>query len=223
MTCYLWQFLCEIAKTTNTALKFCMSLKERRRIGFLGGSFDPVHLGHLMIAEYAWLGLKLNKVYFVPAAQNPHKKDVPLADASHRLKMLEVATSGYHQFGIWDGELSMEGPSFTLKTVRLLEQVYPNSHLFWIIGTDQLKNLHRWHGINELVKRIGFILVERPEETYLWPGIPGLHIYPVTNPLSTISSTGIRQRLQSGQSVDGQVPKETLDYIRENNLYAPVK
>lgn len=196
-----------------------MSFRARRRIGFLGGSFDPVHVGHIMIAESAWLGLGLNKVYFVPAAQNPHKDNAPLANAFHRLEMLKTATAGYEQFGIWEGELSMEGPSFTLRTVRLLEQVYPNAHLFWIIGTDQLKNLHRWYGISELVNRIGFILVERPGESYVWPGIPGLRLYPVKNPLSNVSSSAIRELLLNNKSADGQVPRETLNYIQENALY----
>lgn len=193
--------------------------RPKRRIAFFGGSFDPVHEGHLAMARAALDGLGLDRVCFVPARQNPLKKDVPGASGGHRVEMLRLAVGEDSRLGIWDGELGRDGPSYTLESVRQLGHVYPNSHHFWVVGTDQLASLPRWYGIEQLVHQIGFILVQRPGYEWSWPGIPGLRLYPVTNPEMPVSSTEVRRRLEAGKPIRGLVPPAVEAYIARHHLY----
>ena len=194
-------------------------MREKRRIAFFGGTFDPFHNGHLEMAMAAAEWLRLHSVYFVPTRQNPLKEDSPTAAALDRLEMLRMGIAGNAIFGIWDGELYRPGPSYTLHSVQHIERVYPNSHLFWIIGGDHLALLPQWYGIEELVRKVGFILVNRPGSTLVWPRLPGLTVYPVPNPLVPVSATEVRARAQAGQSLSGLVPPPIEAYILENGLY----
>lgn len=123
------------------------------------------------------------------------------------------------KFNIWQGELYRDGPSYTLETIEHVERVYPNCHLFWIIGSDQLAHLSDWHGIEQLVYKVGFILLKRPGYAINWPGITGLTLYPVDNRLVRVSATRIRERLKTGGSLAGLVPLQVEQYIREHRLY----
>lgn len=171
------------------------------------------------MARAAAQGLRLQRVYFVPAAQNPLKDDAPFASPPHRLEMLRLAIQQDPQFSIWEGELGREGPSYTLHSIEHLERVYPNSHLFWIIGSDQLPGLRHWRGIDKLVHKVGFILVKRPGYQLDWPGIPGLNLYPVENRLNPVSATDIRARCHKGLPIRGLVPGSVESHIREHRLY----
>ena len=194
-------------------------LREKRRIAFFGGSFDPVHNGHLQMARAASEHLRLHRVYFVPASQNPLKTNSPLASSQVRLEMLRAAIQHDRLFSVWEGELSREGPSYTLHSIEHLERVYPNSHLFWIIGSDQIAGLAHWRGIEKLVQKVGFILVKRPGFEPEWPAIPGLTLYPVNNPLCEVSATGIRDGIRKGLSLKGLVPREVEAIIHDRSLY----
>lgn len=196
-----------------------MMIRVKRRIAFFGGTFDPVHTGHLAMAEAAASALNLHRVYFVPASRNPLKGDGPLAPAFDRLEMLRLAIAGHHRFNIWEGELGRPGPSYTLHSVEHIERVYPNCHLFWIIGSDQLAKLPQWFGIDRLVNKIGFILVRRPGYPLEWPGVPGLRLYPVTNPQHDVSASLIRSLRQAGRDLSGLVPAGVETYIRRCRLY----
>jgi len=195
-------------------------MREKRKIAFFGGSFDPFHIGHLEMAIAAADQLHLDKVYFVPARSNPLKREGPRATAEQRLEMLRLGIAGHDRFGIWEGELSREGPSYTLHSIQHIERVYPNSHLFWLIGSDQLEHLGQWREIDKLVQKIGFILVQRPNYDLIWPGIPGLNLYPVANPLHMISSTEIRSRVQKHKPLHGMLSGSVEAYIRLNRIYA---
>lgn len=191
----------------------------RRRIAFLGGTFDPPHNGHLDMANAALIHLDLDLVYFVPAWRNPHKSDQHLSSAEHRLEMLRLLVLHEPRFGIWEGELLRGGPSYTVDSVKHIERVYPNSHLFWIIGSDQLNKLDQWYGVETLVRKVGFILLQRPGFAFHWPRIPGLTLYPVDNPLNPASSTEIRTRLRDGQTISDMVPSSLERYLQEHPLY----
>ncbi len=193
---------------------------DRSRIAFFGGTFDPVHLGHLEMARVAVEHLQLDRLYFIPAGRNPLKDNSPKACNSDRLKMIQLAIEGEPRFSVWDGELHRDGPSYTLHTVRFFEQCFPDSHLFWLIGADQLPFLHQWYGIRELARKTGFILVKRPGYDTAMPQIPGLYLYPVDNPLVPISATEIRARLKIGQSVDCLVPAAVAEYLEKTGLYS---
>jgi nicotinate-nucleotide adenylyltransferase len=201
------------------SLSLFLMQRERRRIGFYGGSFDPVHEGHLSMARAALNHLRLDRVCLVPARQNPLKPTGPEASDAARLEMLYRAIGDEPRLGTWEGELERDGPSYTYETIRHVGQVYPNSHLFWIIGADQLPYLDRWYRIEDLVHLVGFILLQRPGYDFPWPGIPGLRIYPVNNEEVPISSTEIRKRSRSGDSLDGWVPAAVSQYIRTEGLY----
>jgi nicotinate-nucleotide adenylyltransferase len=194
-------------------------LRQKRRIAFFGGTFDPFHLGHYEMASAAaeWLGL--HSVYFVPAGQNPLKGKPPEASAEQRLEMIRLGIEGRRHFGIWGGELGRDGPSYTLHSVQHIVHVYPNCHLFWIIGSDQLPHLDQWFGIGELVQKVGFILVQRPGFDLEWPGIRGLSLYPVENELVPVSATEIRARVRDGRSLEGLVRPAVEAYIRQQGLY----
>jgi nicotinate-nucleotide adenylyltransferase len=194
-------------------------MRQKRRIAFFGGTFDPFHNGHLEMAKAAseWLGL--HSVYFVPAAQNPLKGRPPVASAEQRLEMIQRGIEGYRNFGTWAGELGREGPSYTLDSIEHIERVYPNSYHFWIIGSDQLPQLSQWYGIEKLTEKIGFILVQRPGFEWIGPGGPGLSIYPVENPLMPVSATEIRGRAAKGLSLSGLVPPKVETFIQQEGLY----
>jgi nicotinate-nucleotide adenylyltransferase len=196
-------------------------VRVRRRIAFFGGTFDPVHLGHLAMAGAAADALSLHRVYFVPAGQNPFKKAGTEAPASDRLEMLRLATGSDPRLSIWEGELGRKGPSYTLHSVEHIERVYPNSHLFWIIGSDQLAKLDQWHGIERLVNKIGFILVQRPGHSFTWPPVPGLRVYPVRNLPVDVSATEIRRQARLGRPLSGWVPPDVETYICRAGLYRP--
>ena len=194
-------------------------LRIKRRIGFYGGTFDPFHSGHLKMARAAADRLDLHRVCFVPTSQNPLKGQAPTATPVQRVEMIRRGIEGESAFTVWEGELERPGPGYTLDTVRHVEQVYPNCHLFWIIGSDQLPYLSQWHGIGTLVQKIRFILMQRPGFDLEWPCIPGLFLYPVDNPLSPISATDIRRRLKDGKSLRGLVPDTVAEYIKQQGFY----
>lgn len=171
------------------------------------------------MAQAAAAQLQLHRVYFVPASRNPLKAQGPNVATTHRLEMLRLGISVNPRFSVWEGELYRDGPSYTLHSVEHIERVYPNAHLFWIIGSDHLPELPRWHGIEQLVRKVGFILVQRPGYAFQWPRLPGLTVYPVDNPLNPVSATEVRLRARSGDSLTDLVPPAVEAYIREHALY----
>jgi len=197
-----------------------MMLRTIRRIGFFGGTFDPFHCGHLQMARSAAEHLRLHSVCFVPAGQNPLKGTAPEATPEQRVEMIRRGIALEPKFTIWEGELHRDGPSYTLETIEHLERVYPNCHLFWIIGSDQLAHLSNWYGIDKLVYKVRFILLKRPGYALEWPGIKGLCLYPVDNQLISVSATRIRKRLKRGGSLAGLVPLQVENFIRKHGLYS---
>ena len=164
--------------------------------------------------------LPLQRICFVPAGRNPFKAHQPLASTAHRLAMLRAAIGEEKHLGVWEGELHREGPSYTIESILHIERVYPNAHLFWIIGSDQLAGLAGWRDIGELVHRVGFILVHRPGHPFSWPGVTGLRIYPVENAPMSVSASEVRQRVAAGQSCEGLLSPPVAAYLRQHGLYA---
>lgn len=193
-----------------------------RRIAFLGGSFDPIHLGHMIIAQDAMEQMALDRVYFVPARRNPLKDKGPNASDFHRIKMIEAAVAGLTRFSWIEWELECAGPSYTIATAHRIRQQFPNDRCFWIIGADQLPSLHRWNSIDELVTILEFIAVKRPQHPLDSPAIPGLRLHPVTGHPFEVSSTELRERICEGKPVDFFLPKAVNNLIETNNLYRKV-
>ncbi|HZP61744.1 MAG TPA: nicotinate-nucleotide adenylyltransferase [Opitutaceae bacterium] len=190
------------------------------KIGFLGGSFDPVHFGHLCAAQDAYEQQNLDKLFLVPAAQAPLKNHLEQSSADDRLAMLRAAVEMDRRFEISDYELRKGGISYTIDSARHFRARFPKDNLFWIIGGDQLSQLHLWKDIRELVTLTEFIVLERPGLP-IKPGIdvPGLRLHRCRGHLLEISSTELRERARQGLSLAYFMPHQTIAYLQKKNLY----
>jgi nicotinate-nucleotide adenylyltransferase len=193
---------------------------RRVKIGFLGGSFDPVHFGHLMAAQDAYEQHGLDRLILVPAAQAPLKPNDVQSSAEDRLAMLRAAVEWDRRFEISDLELRRGGVSYTIDSARHFRAQYPNDELYWIIGGDQLPKLHLWKDVTELAKLVEFIFLERPGfPSKAQPAIPGLRLHRCDGHLVAISSTELRDRTRRSLSLDYFVPHKAIVYIKERALY----
>jgi nicotinate-nucleotide adenylyltransferase len=192
------------------------------KVGIMGGTFDPVHWGHLIAAEQAREGMGLDEVWFMPVNVPPHKQRIPGADARQRCEMVTRAIEPHPSFRLTDLEIARGGTSYTIDTVKHLKQLYPGNEFLYIIGGDMVQYLPHWYGIEQLVKLIGFLGLRRPGFTEDLEALPE-HIRRkvtwVPMPIIDISSTDIRARRRSGQSIRYMVPDSVLYYIEENRLY----
>lgn len=189
-------------------------------IGFLGGTFDPVHIGHLLAARDACELMDLDRLYFIPTAQNPLKSQAPLASAEDRLAMLELVVASNPRFGLLDIEIGAGGTSYTVDTVETLSEKFAGHRLFWVIGTDEVSDLPRWRRISDLARMVEFICIERPGFTL--PAsleISGLRMYPITGHPKEADSSGIRERLGKGMPVDMLLSPDVSSYILKKKLY----
>jgi nicotinate-nucleotide adenylyltransferase len=192
----------------------------RVKIGFFGGSFDPVHFGHLCAAQDACEHHQLDRLFFVPAAQAPLKPHNTQSSPAARLAMLRAAVGEDRRFEVSDYELGKGGVSYTIDSVRHFRAQFPQDRLFWIIGGDQLPQLHLWKDIHELAQLIEFICLERPgQPVNAGPAIPDLRLHRCEGHAMEISSTELRERVRGGLPLDYFVPHKTVVYIRENSLY----
>jgi nicotinate-nucleotide adenylyltransferase len=190
------------------------------KIGFLGGSFDPVHFGHLLAAQDAYEQYKLDRLIFVPAAQAPLKPTEVQSSAEDRLGMLRAAIEWDRRFEISDVELRRGGVSYTIDSARHFRALYPNDELYWVIGGDQLPKLHLWKSIDELARIVEFIFLERPGyPTKANPDTPGLRLHRCDGHLLAVSSTELRERMRRNLSLDYFVPHKAIIYIQQHSLY----
>ncbi|MEE9248869.1 MAG: nicotinate-nucleotide adenylyltransferase [Dehalococcoidia bacterium] len=197
------------------------------RIGVLGGTFDPVHLGHLIIAEEARTRLSLEKILFVPAGRPWFKDDNDVTDTADRLEMLRLALEGNPYFCIDTQELKRPGATYTVDTIAQLRgQIGPDAEIFFIIGLDALAELARWKDPERLASMCFFAAMRRPEFTELdvksldrtVPGVSG-RVHLLENIQVDISSSDIRCRIQRGLPIRYLVPREVDEYIKGKGLY----
>lgn len=193
---------------------------RRVKIGFLGGSFDPVHFGHLMAAQDAFEQYNLDRLILVPAAQAPLKPSDVQSSAEDRLAMLRSAIEWDKRFEISDVELKRGGVSYTIDSARHFRRCFPHDDLYWVIGGDQLPKLHLWKDIQELARLVEFIFLERPGYPLkASPDVPGLRMHRCDGHLLAISSTELRERTRRNLSLDYFVPHKAIVYIKEHALY----
>lgn len=185
-----------------------------QRIGILGGTFDPPHLGHLIIAEEVRNKLQLNEIWFIPSSEPPHKKQAQ-STTSNRLDMLTKSIKSNNHFKINDLEIVRSGKSYTIDTIHELKRDYPNNKFYFIIGADMVEYLPHWKDIQQLFELVTFVGVKRRGHE-LQSGLP---FKVVDIPTIDISSTMIRDRLRSGQSIRYLLPISVQEYIKENRLY----
>jgi len=206
-----------------------MDKNRSEKIGVFGGSFDPVHMGHLTIAQDAVEQLELNRLIFIPAAIPPHKQEKTLADARYRFEMLQLAIEGNLHFEVSDMELQRGGVSYTFDTMTQIQAENPGAELVFIVGLDSLTILHLWRNVDELLKRWTIIPFARGGEDsarvaeqiqlskdwkkQLLERLIRIHKI-------EISASEIRMRLAEGLSIRYLVPPEVEMYIAEHHLYA---
>lgn len=188
------------------------------RIALYGGSFDPVHLGHLLVAQAAHEELGLDKVTFVPAAQSPFKPDRKLSPDSIRVQMLRLALVGRTYCELDCLELERGGVSYTIDTIRVYKERYPGAEMFYLIGGDHTGQLPKWREADELGQLVEFVVIPRPgqPEQALPEGFRGRHLSGF--PLG-VSSSQIRQRVRDGQAVDLLTGRAVAEAIAYNGLY----
>ncbi len=201
-------------------------MKELQRIGIIGGTFNPIHLGHLMIAEMAREAYHLEKVIFVPAYHPPHKHD-DVIDAKYRYEMTAAAVSDNPYFTVSDVEFKREGPSYTIDTVRHFINVYgPDTEFYFIAGTDSIRDLPNWKYIDDLLPLCHFIGAVRPDgsaaidDVIAYFGELGAQrIHRLDVPIMRLSATDLRRRLREHRTVRYLIPKAVVEYIKDHDIY----
>ncbi len=189
------------------------------KIGILGGTFDPVHIGHLIIGQEALWQCELDCVLFMVTAQPPHKK-APRVSAEDRFRMVELATTGVEEFRPSRLEIERGGNSYTVQTLRELHRLYPNAAHFWIVGGDSVLEFRTWEDPEDVIRLANLIVAPRPgfNISQIDPALQG-KVVALDIPQIDISSTEIRRRLREGNPVRFLVPKQVEDYIQEHGLY----
>lgn len=214
-----------------------------RRLGVFGGTFDPVHLGHIGPALLTQATFEFDALLFVPAARPPHKQGEVVSAFSHRRAMLALATRPYERFLVSDVELEGSGPTYTIETIERLAARFPAEHTYFIMGSDSFAQIATWHRWQELVARVNLIVLHRPtvwRETLLAcvppellprlvtvtagsavpdPAAGECRIYLLEHEPSPISATAIRACVRRGVGIDELVGAEVRRYIVENRLY----
>jgi nicotinate-nucleotide adenylyltransferase len=193
-----------------------MSAPER--IGLFGGSFDPVHYGHLLVAQAACEELGLSRLFFIPAAQTPFKPEAHPAPAPQRLRLLRLALAGQSRYEIDDQEILRGGLSYTIDTVRDYRGRFPQAQLFYLIGADHIAQLPKWRASEELAKLVEFVVVPRPGGANA-TSPPGFRLHTLSGFPLGVSSSQIRERIKAGQSIDPLVPAIVAEAIRNEGLY----
>ncbi|OGX26841.1 MAG: nicotinate (nicotinamide) nucleotide adenylyltransferase [Omnitrophica WOR_2 bacterium RIFCSPHIGHO2_01_FULL_48_9] len=188
-----------------------------RRIGLLGGTFNPIHIGHLTMAQVAMERMNLDKIIFIPSCIPPHKKIKNLAAARHRYNMVRLALQGNPDFAVSNFEIQKAGKSYSIDTVRYFRKKYPRgTKLFFIIGADALAGLRDWKNIDQLLKLVTFVVVNRPG--YIYRGSRIRYKY-VAMPDIDIASSFLRSRVAEGRSIKYFVPDKVFAYIKKHRLY----
>ncbi|MCH7596966.1 MAG: nicotinate-nucleotide adenylyltransferase [Planctomycetes bacterium] len=199
-------------------------------IGLYGGSFDPIHLGHVRIARAVAEGLDLQRVIFLPSSSPPHKQGRTLLDSVHRLEMVKLAIEGKPGLEVSDFDLTRSGPTYTIDTIAHFRQTLgPSAELYWIIGADSLAELPSWHRADELIDACRIVTAGRGgsgpidwallRERLSDRQIETLRAGVVETPLIDVSSTDVRARVRAQQPIRALVPEAVATYIEQHGLY----
>ncbi len=204
-----------------------------KRIGIYGGSFDPVHYGHLLLAECCREQLALDEIWWVPAFRSPFKQDRTTTNGTHRLEMLRLATAGHAAFRVDDTELRQARVSYTVDTLESFHQAHPDRRWFLLMGSDSLAGFRSWHRPDRILELATLLVARRPrladESESLVPAEtpspsqPPVPYEQVEMPLIGISSTALRAHIRAGRSIRYQTPRAVETYIAEHGLYGRVE
>jgi nicotinate-nucleotide adenylyltransferase len=199
------------------------------RLGLFGGSFDPVHYGHLLLAECCREQCRLDAVWFVPAAVPPHKQDQTLSPAADRIEMLKLAIGGHDVFDVYTGEIDRGGVSYTVDTLAQLHEESPDTELFFLMGADSLADLPTWREPQKICDLAIPIVVRRagspePDDSALAKFMPPERLaiareHRVEMPVIDLSATEIRRRVATGKGIRYRTPRAVEKYIEAQGLY----
>ena len=184
-------------------------------IALFGGSFDPIHLGHVGLLEAASSSLGIDEIHLIPCKQSPHKENTPLASDQQRLEMCQLATAHIPSVHVSDLEVTRDTPSYSWMTVEHYQKQYPNASLYWIMGTDQWDTLEHWSKAEFLKESLTFIVIERQHPVQSKDGFR----YQTVSFNHEISATEIRNNLKSNHSVSDMLPPAVLEFIEKYGLY----
>lgn len=190
-----------------------------RRLGLYGGSFDPVHLGHLLVARAALEELGLDAVAFIPAARSPFKPSAAPAPDALRLRWLRLALAGEPRFLLDDVELRRGGTSYTVDTVRDVMARHPGAEMSWLIGADHVPTLPQWREAPELARLVEFVVIPRPGSPP-WEAPAPFRVRELRGWPLAVSSSLVRERLRAGLPVSHLVPPHVGEALRESRAYA---
>lgn len=204
-------------RLTKTALEIPRGSESHKRIGILGGSFNPPHLGHLMMAEQVCQQLELDEVWFMPTAKPPHAPGKQTIASMHRVEMVKRAIADNPQFKLQAYEVNRGGKNYSIDTMRYFVETYPQVTFYFIVGEDSVNDLPTWKDFETLLNLVQFVGIKRPGYQLSHHALPVIW---VDSPLIEISSTDIRLRVCLDQSIRYQVPNSVAEYIYQENLYS---
>ncbi len=192
-----------------------------KRLGIMGGTFDPIHMGHLVTAEQARADLDLDEVVFLPAGQ-PWQKDEDTTSAEHRYLMTVLATAANSAFSVSRDEIDRDGPTYTVQTLRMLREQVPHATLFFITGADAILNILTWKDADECLELAVFVAATRPGYDLAKLEAQGVRgqVRVLDVPALAISSTDVRERFAKGRAVRYLIPREVEQFARKHGLYS---
>lgn len=201
-------------------------MSEIKNVGIFGGSFNPLHQGHLIVAEFAAESMNLDLVLFTPVVFPPHKESHDLIPIEHRIAMIEPAIANNERFQLSRADVDRPGPHYSVDTVSIIQADYPHSNLYFVMGGDSFKTFPRWHQPEAIIRICHLAVMRRPSSRPVQRNMhevdmPGLEqrTHMIEAPPIGISSTRIREQVQVGKSVRYLVPDNVLHYIHTHHLY----
>ncbi len=201
---------------------------SRKAIGIMGGTFDPIHYGHLVTAEAARVAFNLNTVFFVPSGRPPHKEGQEVSDQEARYLMTVLAVTSNKDFTVSRVEIERPGKSYAFDTVRYFKEAYPDTDIFFITGADAIKEILKWHRVNELLDYCYFVAATRPgydleelkaRELNVLPPEKLEKIFTIEVTAMAISSTDIKKRVKDNKTIKYLLPESVEAYIWKEGLY----
>jgi len=189
------------------------------KIALFGGSFNPIHYGHLVLAESARVKFSLDKIIFIPAGIPPHKNYIPLAPKKHRLNLVKLAIQNNKYFSVSDYELKKKGKSYTYQTIEYFKKTHPEDEIFFLMGIDLLAQVNSWKKGDKILDLCKFLVGKRISSNQNIPSQILKKVYVFDIPLIDISSTLIRDNIKKGQSIKYLTPEKVEKYILKNKLY----